>query len=249
MVEVKITYETLFDLLRREKSRGELQVLDKSFYQDVIAYLKEKKGMLREEDHQTLIFSKGEQEKIRIQIKNIHKLLRELYEVREKKVINLAMNRVRTGSNLIDTSALLPEERSLYNETCELLTKYTEGVLSNVLRMELPVMELKETEEDTELTDKNAKQKVFDHDRAEKENEDKEVKAPEPVKVKEYDYPKNETTSSTNEKLVRVKILNDLPKFLGQDKNIYGPYKKEDLVELPEIVANILLKKGRIELI
>jgi DNA replication initiation complex subunit (GINS family) len=42
MADVKITYETLFDLLRREKNRNELQQLDPSFYLDVVSYLKEK---------------------------------------------------------------------------------------------------------------------------------------------------------------------------------------------------------------
>ena len=46
MVEVNITYETLFDLLRRERSRNELQELEETFYEDVKKYLEEKQNML-----------------------------------------------------------------------------------------------------------------------------------------------------------------------------------------------------------
>jgi DNA replication initiation complex subunit (GINS family) len=262
LVEVKITYETLFDLLRRERSRSELQSLDKSFYADVVAYLKEKKGTLREDDGKVTTISKSEQEKIKIQIKNIQKILRELYEIREKKVINLAINRVRTESDLIDRSNLLTEELSLYNETCELISKYKVGVLDHVVRMELPVVEIKESDEDKFITDKKDKQDKYDANETRKDEypDEKgkyqlhtEQDRNEPASKEQehiFEQPQRpETTSATNEKLIRVRIMNDLPKFLGQDKNIYGPYKKDDLVELPASLTNILLKKGRAELL
>jgi len=40
--QVRITYETLYELLRREKSNDELQKLDESFFRDVIEYLAER---------------------------------------------------------------------------------------------------------------------------------------------------------------------------------------------------------------
>ncbi len=262
MVEVKITYETLFDLLRRERSRSELQSLDKSFYTDVIEYLKEKKGTLREDDNTTTTISKSEQEKIKIQLKNIQKILRELYEIREKKVINLAMNRVRTESDLIDRSNLLTEELSLYNEACELLTKYKTGVLDQVLRAELPVVQIKESDEDKFIIDKKDRQDKYDANETRKdeypdekgkysltpEQDRNQIETKEQTRTVDSTQ-RYETTSATNEKLIRVRIMNDLPKFLGQDKNIYGPFKKDDLVELPASLTNILLKKGRAELL
>jgi DNA replication initiation complex subunit (GINS family) len=261
LVEVKITYETLFDLLRREKSRNELQFLDKTFYYDLIAYLKEKKGTIRNEDHHTLLFSKGEQEKIKIQIKNIQKILRELYELREKKIINLAVNKVRTESNLIDTSTLLPEEINLFDETCILLTKYKEGVLYNVLRLDAPSIELDEhkishssnQKQDPTLTNEYQEDETYN-----KESLFDSYKKEDTQNTKsDYSEKQNTTFSqahtieqtSENEKMIKVKILNDLPKFIGQNKNIYGPFKKEDITELPESITTILLKKGRLELI
>jgi DNA replication initiation complex subunit (GINS family) len=251
MVEVKITYETLFDFLRREKNRSELQQIEPTFYKDVVEYLTEKKSTLREEETHSPLHSKTEQEKIKIQIKNIQKILRELYELREKKVINLAMNKVRTESNLVDTSNLLPEEISLFNDACQLMTKYKEGVLHKILLTELPsVISSSAVDYTHKITkqeiiaenemNKKSKEDIFDAykrklDEAREKTEDKEHLV--------------KTFSSHSETQQRVKILNDLPKFMGQDKNIYGPFKKDDLVELPESIVNILLKKSRVEII
>jgi DNA replication initiation complex subunit (GINS family) len=249
MTEVKITYDTLFDLLRREKSRNELSQLDASFYQDVVAYLKEKKGTIRTEEH-TLLFSRGEQEKIKIQIQNIQKILKELYEIREKKVINLAVNKVRTESNLIDTSSLLPEEISLFNETCELLKKYKEGVLDHVLSIELPVIEMvKGTYEAIAHTDNEERSKFSYETKEETMHKNLEKESIFDSKPKAEEKPTYAEKTLNNNKMIKVKILNDLPKFMGQDKNIYGPYAKQDIVELPEDVTNILLKKGRVEIL
>jgi DNA replication initiation complex subunit (GINS family) len=256
MAEVKITYETLFDLLRREKSRNELQQLDDTFYHDVIAYLKEKKGTIRDEGNHPLLFSRGEQEKIKIQIGNIQKILRELYELREKKIINLAINKVKTESNLIDTSNLLPEETNFFNDSCRLLSRYREGILHHVILMESP-----EISELGDSSNKYFSQEKIDSETREKykqeikqENEDlASVRAKEKESIFDSNPSRQQASekdySTGNDRLVKVRILNDLPKFMGQDKKIYGPYAKQAETELPESITNILLKKGRIELL
>jgi DNA replication initiation complex subunit (GINS family) len=252
MADVKITYETLFDLLRREKNRNELQQLDPSFYLDVVSYLKEKKSTIRAEEH-TLLFSKGEQEKIKIQIQNIQKILKELYELREKKVINLSINKVRTESNLIDTSGLLPEEKSMFNETCELLRKYKEGVLNHVLSMELPVINIKkELYEKEEYSSQKTQTFTSPQKQDVSRNEDKKESIFDSSSYKSSEQKEKEVTSTNiaeKSRLIKVRVLNDLPKFMGQDKNIYGPYSKQAEVDLPEDITNILLKKGRVEVI
>ena len=39
-----ITYDTLFDLLKREKERPDLQKLETTFFNDLVFYLKQKTG-------------------------------------------------------------------------------------------------------------------------------------------------------------------------------------------------------------
>ena len=211
MAEIKVTYETLFDLLRREKGRNELQQLDSSFYEDVSLYLKEKIDSLSSSS------SRGEQEKINIQLKNVKKILRELYELREKKIINLATSKVRTNSNLIDTSKLLSKEKELFDEACELFSKFKEKILEDVLRGEM-VGSGKPSVSSGEVV---------------KEEPKKSVSA------------ESEDVSSSD--VVGVRILHDLPKFLGVDKKIYGPFKKGDETKMPFGTAKLLLDKKRAE--
>ncbi len=43
---------------------------------------------------------------------------------------------------------------------------------------------------------------------------------------------------------ITVRILKDLPEIVGIDGKIYGPFKKEDVVNLPKENAEALIKRG-----
>ena len=105
--EINITYETLFDLLRREKTREELQKLDPEFFNDVIDYVKEKTKSYYELKDKTDLFAADERLKADKQLQNIKKIIKEIYERREKKIIALAVDSSRMFSTVIDKSALL----------------------------------------------------------------------------------------------------------------------------------------------
>jgi DNA replication factor GINS len=49
--------------------------------------------------------------------------------------------------------------------------------------------------------------------------------------------------------LVRVRILTDIPLFVGPDLKEYGPFRAGEEVPLPKEVADILVKKGQAEVI
>ena len=83
MQEIIITYETLFELLQREKERQDLQKLEPSFFNDVINYIKEKKKILDAKIDSN--FAQEEKRKTERQLENIYKIVKELYERREKK--------------------------------------------------------------------------------------------------------------------------------------------------------------------
>lgn len=225
MAGVKITYETLFDLLRREKSRNELQTLDETFFSDVLDYLKEKNNTLTNTDRSSPLYSVAEHEKIKIQLKNVHKIILELYEIRQKKIINLAVHKTKTNSNLIDLSSMLPEERALFDETCTLLTKYKKGIVSNILRIKMPSIEVKEHH-------KRPIQQV--------ESEDKPEEPKQDVPMKETEKTDDSSISSR-----KITFTTNLPKFVGLDKRIYGPFKEDESAEVPKELAEMLIKKGR----
>ncbi len=128
--EVNITYETLFELLKREKDTADLQKLDPNFFDNFVEYLNEKKDMLNKDD---ALFSYEEKKKVEKQIDNARRLIKEIYERREKKILNIALIKSRTKTHVIDTSSLLDNERRFLNEIEKVLNAYRENVIYNVI--------------------------------------------------------------------------------------------------------------------
>ena len=56
---------------------------------------------------------------------------------------------------------------------------------------------------------------------------------------------KNEDSESNNTTLIR--FIHSVPRFVGTDSNVYGPFIKEDIANLPEKTAQILINKKRAE--
>jgi len=134
--KIVITYETIFELLRREKDREALQKLEKTFFQDILDYLKEKKGIMVNQE--STLAGTEEKRKSEKQFENIKKLVREFYDRREKKIINLAIDKSRTDSDLIDASNLLEEEKIFFEKIVELLKYNRVNVLYRLLDLEIP---------------------------------------------------------------------------------------------------------------
>lgn len=46
-----------------------------------------------------------------------------------------------------------------------------------------------------------------------------------------------------SKKTIKMKVLQDVPKFIGTDMKEYGPYEKDSEIELIESIAKIFIKK------
>lgn len=198
--EVIITLETLFDLLRREKEREDLQKLDDSFFGDVINYLKDKRQIMLKKEGE--LFAEEEKEKTAKQLANLSKILREFYERREKKIISMAVAKSRIKSSLIDSSAFLNEEKMLFDQLLLVLDNFRDKVLFNILAEKLPSFE-------------------------------------QPMEEPE----KNEIAKETK----TVRFLSAVPKFVGKELEVYGPFEEENIANLPSEIADLLIGKGRAE--
>ncbi|MBU0470303.1 MAG: hypothetical protein KKA62_03785 [Nanoarchaeota archaeon] len=252
MDNIKITLETLYDMLRNEKKKEDLQKLDNSFFIDVVSYLREKKALLDLKNNSDELFAASEKDKVEYEMRSIKRILKELYEKREKKILDIAMNRSRTGSDIIDTSSMLREEKIFYDRLLKTLDFYRGGVLLNLFQGELPDInegELKRTNIIRE--------------------EKKPSSIPEQVKTDTFSKfegapimsAEDEDTSSFSEKKVqpeKKKLLEELPKtsirfihpmpsFVWKDLKVYGPFDKGDKVDIFPEVADLLIRKGRAE--
>lgn len=210
MGEDTLSFEQLFDLLRQERERGELVALPEDFYVDVVAYLKSKQKMLDTAGDD--MFS-PEVDSLKKQLFSLRRVLKEIYDRRENKILHLASNVAKTTSDYVDLSALTPEEKKFYHDAHVFLKKYRQELLLDIFSMKTPALS-------AQLEQKKIKDEAFEQkveDIAEKFNESAPLK---------------------------VKFLRDVPKFLGKDSSVFGPYTSGDEKELPSHIAHILIKKG-----
>ncbi len=221
MADVIITYETLFDILRKEKSRPELQQLPSDFYGQVVAYMRRKQADVDAAGG----FAAPAAQKALIQHRNVQKILRELYERRERKLFEMAINRARTESNLVDTTAILGEEKRFFEDASLLLSRTKAELLAPVLRGEAPegvvVPALPE--------------------KAEGEDE------PRPERHALPAAPVVDTDAVARADSFTVRFIGSVPKFLGLKGEVYGPYEPGETAALPGKIAAVLLKKKRVE--
>src|SRR3989344_6368336 len=135
-MENALTYEILYDILRREKSRPELQKLDETFFESVKGYFRERLTLLESQRQKSSIFAQKETEKTQKQIDNIQKLINELYEKREIKIVNLALSASKT-SNIYEDN-LLKEERQLFENLVATLRDFKKNLVNNIFEKEQP---------------------------------------------------------------------------------------------------------------
>ncbi|MBS3166678.1 hypothetical protein J4403_00540 [Candidatus Woesearchaeota archaeon] len=131
-----ITYESLYEILRREKFKEEIQELPKDFIKKVVNYLNDKAGIIETQEKKRSIFS-GEVDRVKKEFLNIKKMIKELFERRERKIIDSAIMTARSGGQL-NFKNLLDEEKifieSFYKNLCE----YQRGFMLNLLEGVMP---------------------------------------------------------------------------------------------------------------
>ncbi len=205
---INITFQTIQDITRTEHNRAELQKLSDTFYIDLISYIGEKKKILEMPSSGDL-FSSTEKENTRIQLDNMMKLLERLYDKRERKIINMALDKSRVGSMLIDTAPMLEEEAMLFDSLSSVLSTYRKGIINNI----------------------------------------KEGKGPEIALPEEKMQPEENIKAAKAQETKLVRFLSAVPKFVGKELEVIGPFEEEDVANLPADIAEVLIKKGRAEAI
>jgi len=153
-MELKITLERLYDINRNEKKSADLQVLDQNYLSDVQLYMKQKLAELQERKGSDNMFAMSGMDKMERELRSIQRTIREIYERREKKIIDMALNRSRTQSDIIDTSGMLQKETEFYQSVLGSLDQYRNEILRPIFTSESTFdrVEVEEIIEESETT-------------------------------------------------------------------------------------------------
>lgn len=121
MANEAFSYDDIYDLLRTEKFTSELQVITNEILDKVRKYLSNKQKLLGKEEESTQIFGAQKRATIQLEIENAKRALKDLYEFREKKILNRAVFSVRGTSMVRDTTNMLPHEEEFYNQLVQII--------------------------------------------------------------------------------------------------------------------------------
>ena len=116
MTENQDSYTELFDRAQKERNNPDLLPLAADFYNLMHEAASEKE--------------KNKQDRI---AENMRRLIKEIYEKRERKIINMALDKSRTKTFLIDTTALLEEEKEMFETFAVVFDKFRDSKLKPVL--------------------------------------------------------------------------------------------------------------------
>lgn len=216
---MELSYAILYDLVRKERASAELQELQETFYetaQDLLAALQTTADDERHTGGDAAL----------LQLVNTKKLIKELYDRREQKILLLAQNKARTGSALVDSPNLLARERALFERIITILSEARSGVTTTTIER---------TATRTIIETVSVKQTV-------------ETKPP--IVPLEHTITTTEAVESVavlEEPTTTIRITKRVPQFLGPDMETLGPYELDEILDLASPVAAVLIRKGSAE--
>lgn len=192
--------KTLREIQRKEKNSPYLQNIGGEFYTEVGRYTKE---LLSKIEHS----KSGETSSLAVlldEFENIKAMISDIYETRERKIVNSALYYVKSGDKA-DVNNLTAEENSMLKKIVEILERERLSILKKAIPEAAPAPEVN--------------------------NLTKATVSPLPDKSKK----------------MTIRMLKDVPSIVGIDGRVYGAFKKEDIVTLPETNADALIKQGTAE--
>ena len=186
----EISYKTLRRIQQLEKTSPLLTKIDVNFYHKLSEYLKNLESVLEQEENA---------QKIKLfndEIQNAKKIAFGIYELREKKIVQAALSKVRGGKP--DLKNVLDIEKKLY-----------ESLVEQIILSRKKILEEKSVE-------------------AKKD------------KSKTVTLKKEEIKRNTNP---IVRVLEDIPEFVGTDMKTYS-LRKNDVLTVSKEMSGPLVKRG-----
>jgi DNA replication initiation complex subunit (GINS family) len=198
-----ITYETIRNAHRAEKEE-ELQRLPIGFFESVRNWFSHKEKL---KDTTSLL-----------EVENAKKLLEDIVNRREKKIV---LSALRTVRGEMPPSSLTDEERKFFDQVVTLLKGFRNDI-NEKFRNYADIVEEKMLEAKKSLD---------------------ELK-PE-IAIVEPEEPKVSFAKPNGKVMVKAKM--DMPRFVGSDMESYGPLKAGDVLYVPDEVGKLLINRKVVE--
>jgi len=208
--------EKLWELLHKERNTASLQVLPETFHEDVREYLKK-----LEDEKAEAGGERGRSELVEDEIRNARMKAEDIIQRRIGKIVKLASSGMETAPK-----EMLKEEAEIF-----------EGVKNYVAQGKERLFALLSSEPEGVI-----KSEGIGEDEREEQNAQDDAEMVEPS-FKQVEQPDSTENSNQNEEMHIVRILEDIPTFMGIDGEIYN-VGKEDVIMLPKTNAEILCKRG-----
>lgn len=176
-----ITYNDIYEALRKERYSEQLQPLMKDFVKEVAGYLKDREQLVSANKD---LFS-DELQKNKKQLENAVAIFKELLLRRKKKLLDLAFVSAETGISKRDFENMLPSEKETFEKIMKAINegdKVVEKILSG-----------------------------------------------------------GDEGSGGGQKNKLIIFKQDTEEFLDLEGNKLGPFKKGDIVNISQEIANILI--------
>ncbi len=207
--------EKLWELLHKERNTASLQVLPETFHEDVREYLK------KLEDEKTEAGGeRGRSELVEDEIRNARMKAEDIIQRRIGKIVKLASSGMGT-----QPKGMLEEEAKIF-----------EGVKNYVEQGKERLFALLSSEDERAIKSEGIRE-----DEREEQKQQGDAETVEPS-FKQQDSAENDNQNEKEEMHI-VRILEDIPTFMGIDGEIYN-VGKEDVIMLPKTNAEILCRRG-----
>jgi DNA replication initiation complex subunit (GINS family) len=114
-------YEDLFEMLNNEKFSTDLKPLKIDDLKKIKEYINAKKQLLEKLENSDSFLDVKKKDKLKRELESAFRVLKDLFEKREQKVINRTIFCSRSGFKLKDSSNMIAMEEALYFGLIELL--------------------------------------------------------------------------------------------------------------------------------
>jgi len=179
---MELSYDEIRRIYRLEKSTSRLVEVGESFYNQLNDFVK------KEKENYIKSLKEFSLEEAR-DFANLKKMIEEIFSIRERKILSLALIASRTNEQ--DSGHMALQEKIIFNEILAILQRQRK-MFSEIFSA----------------------------------NGNNELKG----RAKELET-------------ISVRILKEVPAFMGTDMKEYGPFEKDQVVDLPFKVAKLFLER------